>query len=76
MLPFYAAMAETASAIAALNARALHRAGLLNYDHVAAMHRLLHDLEEKATLDEQHQLLATLRKAIPKRAPVSPPSAG
>lgn len=64
MLPFYTALAETGAGIAVLNARALHRAGLLTANELAAMHKLLLALEEQAAVPEQVEFVESLRRSL------------
>lgn len=65
MVNWASAIAEFAASTAALNARALHRAGLAEPAEIGAMHALLDVAEAAAGSEEQHSLIRSLRQALP-----------
>ena len=64
-LVFNVACAEYAATVAALNARALGRAGLLEDLEIGLMHVMLDQLEARATDDDEERVCRSLRQALP-----------
>jgi len=58
-------IAEFAATTAALNAGAMHRAGLLNHVEIGAMHVFLGVLEGAAQTEDQHSIVRSLRQCLP-----------
>ena len=59
------ALAEFAASTAAINARALHRAGIIQQEEASAMHAFLVHLEVAAKTDPQKSIVRSLRGCLP-----------